>query len=283
MDTGDVISAASAAVAALAAIVGWWQARSAKGAVKAAEEQVHVMRDQLALERSLRDDGIRPRFEITHTTIMVLSGGDGRLTIEIAQIQGVPLDDVEVELFAGTRQIVPAEAGDSASTRLYSAPGSRITLRAHLDAEIAQARSIRVELIGTQARGSRRWGQRLIAHPDVTESGLLTDLRQRRELEQRLRLDQGQLGGMCLSTAETLPEDWQEDDETRRSRELMMFHILQGDLTEIDLTDVIASLQRLLYPNSLAQLPRPAESPGRPAPEEATCDDLPHNDTGLEG
>ncbi|MFF0516169.1 hypothetical protein [Streptomyces sp. NPDC004250] len=84
MDAGDIISAASALVAAAAAGVGWWQAHSARRAVKAAEDQgiamrdqvkaaeaqVKVMRDQLTLERSLRDDGIRPRFGVTHAETM---------------------------------------------------------------------------------------------------------------------------------------------------------------------------------------------------------------------
>ncbi|MGY5129964.1 hypothetical protein [Streptomyces nigrescens] len=173
MDAGDSISAASALVAAAAAVVGWWQAHSARRTVKASEEQVHVMRDQLALERSLRDDSIRPRFEVAHTTAMLLPGGEGRLTVEILQTTGVPLDDVKVELFAGSRQIVPDESANSVYTYLHSAPGSQFTVRAHLDAETAQAPAIRVELSGAEARGTRQWTARLIAHPVVTVSRLL--------------------------------------------------------------------------------------------------------------
>ncbi|WP_371800385.1 hypothetical protein [Streptomyces sp. NBC_01707] len=171
MDAGDSISAASAIVAAAAAVVGWWQAHSARRTVKASEEQVNVMRDQLALERSLRDDSIRPRFEVAHTTAMLLPGGGGRLTVEVIQTTGVPLDDVKVELFAGGRQIVPDESADS--VYLYSAPGSKITVRAHLDEQTAQAPAIRVELSGTEARGTRQWAARLVAHPAVTASRLL--------------------------------------------------------------------------------------------------------------
>jgi hypothetical protein len=178
MDAGDSISAASALVAAAAAAVGWWQANSARRAGKAAEEQVNVMRDQLALERSLRDDGLRPRFQVTNTTTMLLPGGEGgRLAVEVAQTTGVPLDDVKVELYVGSRQIVPDESDGSVYTCLYSAPGNKITVRAHLDAETAQTPAIRVELSGTEARGTRRWAERLIAHPAVTGGRLLTDWR----------------------------------------------------------------------------------------------------------
>ncbi|WP_435860919.1 hypothetical protein [Streptomyces nigrescens] len=173
MDAGDSISAVSALVAAAAAVVGWWQARSARRTVKASEEQVNVMRDQLALERTLRDDSIRPRFEVVHTTAMLLPGGGGRLTVEVIQTTGVPLDDVKVELFAGGRQIVPDESADSVYASLYSAPGSKFTVRAHLDEQTAQVPAIRVELSGTEARGTRQWAERLVAHPAVTASRLL--------------------------------------------------------------------------------------------------------------
>ncbi|MFC9879661.1 hypothetical protein ACFVJW_08640 [Streptomyces libani] len=173
MDAGDSISAVSALVAAAAAVVGWWQAHSARRTVKASEEQVNVMRDQLALERTLRDDSIRPRFEVVHTTAMLLPGGGGRLTVEVLQTTGVPLDEVKVELFAGGRQIVPDESADSVYGSLYSAPGSKFTVRAHLDEQTAQAPAIRVELSGTEARGTRQWAARLVAHPAVTASRLL--------------------------------------------------------------------------------------------------------------
>lgn len=167
MDAGDFISAASALVAAAAATVGWWQAHSARRAVGTAEAQVNVMREQLALERSLRDDSLQPRFEIAHATTMLSRGGEGRgagrLTVEIAQTAGVPLDDVKVELYAGNRLIAPDEANDI----VYSAPGCRITVRAHLNAEIAQTPVIRIELSGTEARSTRQWSKRLVAHPET--------------------------------------------------------------------------------------------------------------------
>lgn len=140
-----------------------------RGQVKAAEEQVKVMRDQLALEH------IRPRFEVTHTTTMPLRGGGGRLVIEVAQTTGVPLDDVKVELYAGSRQIMTDESHDSIRTPLYSAPGSKITFRAHLDVEAVQAPAVRVELSGTEAQGTRQWAERLFAHPVLTDDRLLTD------------------------------------------------------------------------------------------------------------
>ena len=169
MDAGDFIAAASALVAAAAATVGWWQAHSARRAVETSEAQVNVMRDQLALERSLRDDSLKPRFEITHAATMQFPGNPGRLSVEIAQTSGVPLDDVQVELYAGSRQIAPDEATDT----VYSAPGSKITVRAHLDAGIAQTPAIRIELSGTEARGIRQWSERLVAHPTITVNRLL--------------------------------------------------------------------------------------------------------------
>lgn len=127
------------------------------------------MRDQLALERSLRDDSLKPRFEVTHAATMQFPGNPGRLSGDIAQTAGVPLDDVKVELYAGSRRIAPDEANDT----VYSAPGSKITVRAHLDAGIAQTPAIRIELSGTEARGNRRWSERLVAHPAITVNRLL--------------------------------------------------------------------------------------------------------------
>lgn len=145
------------------------QANVMRDQVKAAEEQVNVMRDQIVLEH------MRPRFEVTHTTTMLLPRGGGRLVIEVAQITGVPLDDVKVELYVGSRQVMTDESHDSVRTCLYSAPGSKITFRAHLDVEAAQAPAVRVELSGTEAQGTRQWAERLIAHPVLTDNRLLTE------------------------------------------------------------------------------------------------------------
>ncbi|BDM70223.1 hypothetical protein HEK616_37100 [Streptomyces nigrescens] len=183
MDTGDLISAVSALVAAIAAGVGWWQAHSARRAVKAAEEQANAMRDQVkAAEEQvsvMRDqivlEHMRPRFEVTHATTMLLPRGGGRLVIEVAQLTGVPLDDVKVELHVGSRQVMTDGAHDGVHTCLYSAPGSKLTFRAHLDVEAAQAPAVRVELSGTEAQGTRQWAERLIAHPVLTDNRLLTE------------------------------------------------------------------------------------------------------------
>lgn len=280
MDAGDFISAASALVAAAAAVVGWWQAHSARRAVKAAEEQVNVMRDQVALERSLRDDSIRPRFEVTHTTAMRLRGGEGRLAVEVTQTTGVPLDDVKVELYAGSRQVMPDESDNSVYTCLYSAPGSKITVRAHLDAETAQASAIRVELSGTEARGTRRWAERLVAHPAVTDSGSVFTARREERLRRR------------MDTVADTP--WIQEDVTAVLRQLdetqaslkdraalsheLLAQLVEGDIADRNITSVIESL---LFPDLPAHLlrqehvPPPGVGPDGAAPAEVAPDDVP--------
>lgn len=212
---------------------------------------------------------------------MLLPSGEGRLAVEVAQTTGVPLDDVKVELYAGSRQVMPDESDDGVYTCLYSAPGSKIFVRAHLDAETAQAPAIRVELSGTEARGTRRWAERLVAHPAVTDSGLLTARREvlLREIAHDPLIQEYMVPARQEDVTAVLRQldESQASDRAARSRELLA-QLVEGGIIDDDVTSVIESL---LFPDLPAHLLRQehahpsGDGPDGAAPAQVATDDVP--------